>query len=91
MLRQQEVEHDQLVASRAGQLERPDPVRGAVDLEPLGRERAGDEADDPRLVVDHQHPRHAADARPDAGRRDSPHDGAVIGSRRPHDRGMTVP
>ena len=62
--RQQEVQHDQLVAAGLRQLHSADPVRGTVHPEPLGRQSAGDEADDPRLVVDDQDARHERNARP---------------------------
>jgi len=56
--RKQQVEHHQLVAALAGQLEPSLAVGGAVDDEARRRERARDQPPDPRLVVDHQYARH---------------------------------
>ena len=55
---QTEVEEDELVRALQGQVEPFRPVVGRVDAEPLGLQGARDEADDPRLVVDYEDPRH---------------------------------
>ena len=66
---QEQVEHHQLVPSGLGQLERPDAVVGAIHLEPFRGERSRDEADDPRFVVDDQHPGHGPMLGPGDGAR----------------------
>ena len=63
-MREQQIEDDELVTAGLGQLEGSVPIVRAVHLEPFGGERPRDEADDPRLIVDHQHPGHGRMLRP---------------------------
>ena len=88
--RQQQVQHDELVLAGRRQLEAAGSVQGAVDLEPLCRERARDEADDPRLVVDDQDARHDPNARTERVIGANVRDGTVMCRRTAHERAVTV-
>src|SRR3954451_6302378 len=55
-----QVEHDEVVAAGASELQATGAVRGAVDRQPVGGKGAGDEVGDLRLIIDDKYSWHGA-------------------------------